>query len=65
MAKDGIASAIEPGDHGTTFGVTPLATSVALAVLSIVTEKGFLEKVQEVTSYFIKQLQGLKDSFSL
>lgn len=64
MAKDEIASAIEPGDHGTTFGGNPLATSVALAVLSIVTEEGFLEKVQEVASYFIKQLQGLKDSFS-
>lgn len=64
VAKDEIASAIEPGDHGTTFGGNPLATSVALAVLSIVTEEGFLEKVQEVASYFIKQLQGLKDSFS-
>jgi len=42
-----IATAIRPGDHGTTFGGGPLISSVALAVLRAVLAPGFLEAVSE------------------
>lgn len=63
VAKDFVASAMEPGDHGTTFGGNPLACTAALAVLSTVLEEGFLKKVRDTGEYFITQLLGLKDRF--
>lgn len=47
-----------PGTHGTTFGGNPLAMRVAEAVLENVFESSFLENVQELSAYFVKQLQA-------
>ncbi|MFJ6266928.1 acetylornithine transaminase [Lysinibacillus xylanilyticus] len=46
-----------PGTHGTTFGGNPLAMSVAETVLNHVFEPAFLQNVQELSSYFVKQLK--------
>ncbi len=45
------------GTHGTTFGGNPLAVSVAQTVLDIVFEPAFLDNVQQLSSYFVEQLQ--------
>jgi predicted acetylornithine/succinylornithine family transaminase len=42
-----VASSIQPGDHGSTFGANPLATRVGLAVLEVITQPGFLETVAQ------------------
>jgi len=63
VAKDFVATAMEPGDHGTTFGGNPLACTAALAVLSTVLEEGFLENVKAVGECFINQLLELKEKF--
>jgi len=63
VAKDFVASAMEPGDHGSTFGGNPLACSAALAVLSSVLKEGFLENVKAVGEYFKNQLLELKEKF--
>ncbi|MFJ7645987.1 acetylornithine transaminase [Lysinibacillus sp. NPDC097279] len=47
-----------PGTHGTTFGGNPLAMRVAETVLENVFESSFLENVQELSAYFVKQLQA-------
>ncbi|MTI60694.1 MAG: aspartate aminotransferase family protein [Firmicutes bacterium] len=59
LAKEKVASAFEPGDHGTTFGGNPLATRAAVTTLEVILEDGFLEGVKEKSSYFVKQLEGL------
>ncbi len=41
-----VADAVEPGDHATTFGGGPLVSSVALAVLRVLSDPGFLERVR-------------------
>ena len=64
VAKDFVASAIEPGDHGTTFGGNPLACTAALTVLSTILSKGFLENVKDIGQYFKEQLLELKKKFS-
>jgi len=46
-----------PGTHGTTFGWNPLPMSVAETVLNHVFEPAFLQNVQELSSYFVKQLK--------
>lgn len=63
VAKDFVASAMEPGDHGSTFGGNPLACSAALAVLSSVLKEGFLENVKAVGEYFTSKLLELKEKF--
>ena len=60
LAKQEVASAFTPGDHGTTFGGNPLACTAGLAVLSELLDNGLLEKSQPVAAYLAQQLEALK-----
>lgn len=60
LAKDKFC-AFTPGDHGTTFGGNPLATTAALAVLSEIKEKKILENCCEVGNYLKENLNAVKD----
>ena len=53
------ADVLGPGTHGTTFGGTPLACSVALAVLDTLERDGLLRNARELGQYFIGKLQAL------
>jgi predicted acetylornithine/succinylornithine family transaminase len=53
------ADVLGPGTHGTTFGGTPLACSVALAVLDALERDGLLRNAREVGEYFIGMLRAL------
>lgn len=60
-AKEKVASAFEPGDHGTTFGGNPLACAAGLAVLTEILEKNLPEHAEKMGKYLIdclKQLAG-------
>ncbi len=59
LAKEEFASAISPGQHGTTFGGGPMACRVALEFLAIVEEEKLLENVNKVGAYLHHELQGL------
>jgi acetylornithine/N-succinyldiaminopimelate aminotransferase len=50
-----------PGTHGSTFGGNPLAMAVGNAVLDVVLEKGFLERVQQASLLFKQRLAEIKD----
>jgi len=65
LATDAVASAFIPGSHATTFGGTPLVTSVALRVLQLISEPGFLENVRKRGAYFIERLQDLQARHSI
>lgn len=47
-ANDQCATALGPGTHGSTFGGTPLASSVALAVLNEIKDAGCMQKIPEL-----------------
>ncbi len=47
ICKDHIASAISPGNHGTTFGGNPLACALGCEVLSILSRPRFLSQVKK------------------
>ncbi len=49
------------GTHGSTFGANPLAMAVGNAVLDIVLEAGFLEKVQHSAILFRQKLAAVRD----
>src|SRR5258708_32236716 len=59
IAKEEFATAISPGQHGTTFGGGPLACRVALEFLAIVEEEKLLENVNRVGAYLQQELKGL------
>ncbi|MFZ3265442.1 MAG: aspartate aminotransferase family protein [Terriglobales bacterium] len=64
LSKERFASAISPGQHGTTFGGGPLACRVALEYLAIVEQEQLLENVAKVGAYLHEQLQGLVDKYA-
>jgi predicted acetylornithine/succinylornithine family transaminase len=57
IAKEEFATAISPGQHGTTFGGGPLACRIALEFLAIVEEEKLLEHVNQVGAYLHQQLE--------
>ena len=61
LAKEEFASAISPGQHGTTFGGGPLACRVALEYLAILEEENLLENVVRVGNYLKEQLKLIVD----
>jgi len=64
LAKENFATAISPGQHGTTFGGGPLATRVALEYLAIVEEENLLANVNKVGGYLTQQLQELVRTYA-
>lgn len=63
IAKEFVASSIEPGDHGTTFGGNPLVCTAALTVLNTILEDDFMDNVNKVAQYFKDRLGELKNQF--
>jgi acetylornithine/N-succinyldiaminopimelate aminotransferase len=61
IAKEEFASAIQPGQHGTTFGGGPLACRVALEFLAIVEEEKLLDNVKKVGAYLQQELKTLAE----
>jgi acetylornithine/N-succinyldiaminopimelate aminotransferase len=61
LAREEFASAISPGQHGTTFGGGPLACRVALEYLAILEEEKLLENVVRVGNYLKEQLKLIVD----
>jgi acetylornithine/N-succinyldiaminopimelate aminotransferase len=59
LAREEFATAISPGQHGTTFGGGPLACRVALEYLAIVEDEKLLENVLRVGGYLQQQLKSL------
>jgi len=58
-AKEHVASAFEPGDHGTTFGGNPLACSASLAVLNTILDDNLCDNAREMGLYFRSSLEKI------
>jgi acetylornithine/N-succinyldiaminopimelate aminotransferase len=59
LCTDEVASAMQPGLHGTTFGGGPLACAVAIAVIDTLKSENMLAHIQDVGGYFRGQLARL------
>jgi acetylornithine/N-succinyldiaminopimelate aminotransferase len=64
ISKEEFATAISPGQHGTTFGGGPLACRVALEYLAILEDENLLGNVSTVGGYLHQQLQQLVDDYA-
>ena len=58
-----VSKAMVPGTHGSTFGGNPLAMSVGNEVMDIISNKKFLNNVKNLSKYFLKNLNGIKDKY--
>lgn len=62
-AKQFVADAFEPGDHGTTFGGNPLATAAGLAVFDIYESEHLVENAKLKGDEFKNKLNMLRDKY--
>jgi len=61
--RENAADLFHPGNHGTTFGGTPLACAAALAVLDVIERERLLEKVAFNSTVWHAALQQLVKDF--
>jgi acetylornithine/succinyldiaminopimelate/putrescine aminotransferase len=61
LVNDAVARAMQPGDHGTTFGGGPLLAHVAHHVVQRLSDPAMLQHVRETGAWFGEQLQGIAD----
>ncbi len=61
LATEAAAKGMSTGAHGSTFGGNPLAMAVANAVLDVVLEPGFLERVAKTGLLFRQRLAEIRD----
>lgn len=62
-AKEEVAAAFEPGDHGTTFGGNPFATAAGLAVFQIFEDEKLVENAKKMGEFFMEKLSALKEKY--
>ena len=58
-----VSKAMVPGTHGSTFGGNPLAMSVGNEVMDIISNKKFLNNIKNLSKYFLKNLNDIKDKY--
>ncbi|VAW82437.1 Acetylornithine aminotransferase [hydrothermal vent metagenome] len=61
LARDAAADVFKPGNHGSTFGGNPLATSAALAVLNSIQQDGLVLRADQLGK---RLLEGLRAQLS-
>lgn len=66
LANDDIMLCIKAGEHGSTYGGSPLACKVALAALRVIVDEELVENAFNLGEYFRKEMRSLKhDSVEL
>ena len=60
LADDEVMGVFKPGDHGSTFGGSPLACAVAHAALRALVEEGMIANSARLGDYFIQRLRAMK-----
>ena len=62
-ATEEIASAFEPGDHGTTYGGNPFVTAAVSKVFDLYESEKLVEHVQEIAPYLTEKLDDLVEKY--
>ena len=63
LATEEAASGMTAGTHGSTYGGNPMGMAVGNAVLDVILEDDFLQRVRDVALVFRQGLAALKDRF--
>ncbi|MDD4296046.1 MAG: aspartate aminotransferase family protein [Ruminiclostridium sp.] len=62
-AKEHVAQAFAPGDHGSTFGGNPLACNAGLAVLSTIINENLSDNAAKMGEYFFDKMNSIKTKY--
>lgn len=65
LAKENVAKALVPGDHGTTYGGNPLACAASAKVFELFEKLNVLENVQKVGAYMAKKLEQIVQDYDI
>lgn len=60
IADDHILGLFNPGDHGSTFGGSPLGAVVAKTALDVLVDENLIERSRELGEYFMGRLQRIE-----
>ncbi|SJZ31435.1 aspartate aminotransferase family protein [Selenihalanaerobacter shriftii] len=63
LAKEEVADAFKPGDHGSTFGGNPLACAAAYTTLNTILEEGLVGHTLKMGKYFKNKLNELIEEY--
>lgn len=58
LASERVGGAIDPGDHGTTFGGNPMAAAAALATIGVLEEEALAQKAAETGAWLMEELRS-------
>lgn len=65
VANKKFAEAMQPGDHGSTYGGNPFVCAAVKTVFDILEKENMLEHVQDISEYLIEQLDDIVDEFDI
>ena len=60
LANDAVLGLFLPGEHGSTFGGSPLAAAVAVAALEVLDEEHLADRATELGNYFMSKLREIE-----
>jgi acetylornithine/N-succinyldiaminopimelate aminotransferase len=64
-AREEVANAMVPGDHGTTYGGNPLATAAVCKVFEIFEKEKIVEHVQQLEPYLWEKLEAVAAKYDV
>lgn len=63
LAKKDVMDVFTPGDHGSTFGGSPLACAIGQKALEVLVEEQLVERSATLGDYFMRQLKQINSPF--
>ncbi len=63
LAREDVMNVFTPGDHGSTFGGSPLAAAVGLEALNVLVDEKLVQHAHDVGEYFMGELKKIHSPF--
>jgi ornithine--oxo-acid transaminase len=60
LCDDHVMDVLHPGDHGSTFGGNPLASTIGIAALEVIVKEKLAQRAYELGNWFMKELRKIK-----